>query len=108
MLLNLAPCNIHIIGPRKEHFKRKVVLTLFQGESWDGLVGNLGECCWDRSFSYPVDYVHKHRVCDLFLALADNYTEVREISVMYPWMLNIEHPVCYRIVTNGPYHTTDS
>lgn len=58
-------------------------------------MGNLGECCWERSFNYPVDYVHKYRVCDLFLALSDNYTEVREISVMYLWMLNIEYPVCY-------------
>jgi len=71
-------------------------------------VGNLGECCWDRSFNYPVGYVHKYRVCDLFLALSDTYTEVREISVMYPWMLNTEHPVCYRIVAHGPYHNTDS
>jgi hypothetical protein len=63
---------------------------------------------WDRSFNYPVDYVYKYRVCVLFLALSDNYTEVREISVMYPWMLNIEHPVCYRIVAHGLYRTTDS
>jgi hypothetical protein len=30
------------------------------------------------------------------------YTEVRELSVMYPWMLNIEHPVYYRMGLTMP------